>query len=291
MPVAPGISKRTSSNSATPSVSDESSNRQKRHERRMTPVRSTLLAIGVIGALLFGAAFFTSLVDPVFVERIAKDIIRQQVEKRVQERIDVLDESYLANQAGRLIKGMQQKVEDTRRALKERLPERIATVIAEMAKADCECRKKLETSIRGGLEGIILSAALAQEQLTTLIRTKYMETAGKLTREFRIFTGTNAFVFALLGLAAYLKPAAGLQLLPATVILVLAALINACLYFFKQNWLHTLVFSNYVGLAYVAYMAVVFVVLCDIIFNRGRVTTQVLNAALNAVGSVTVLPC
>jgi hypothetical protein len=47
-----------------------------------------------------------------------------------------------------------------------------------------------------------------------------------------------------------------------------------------------------VGFAYLAYLGGVFAFLCDIIFNRARVTAEVLNALLNAVGSaVQVVPC
>ena len=119
-----------------------------------------------------------------------------------------------------------------------------------------------------------------------------METAAHLTREFRIFTATNALVFGLLILAVLLKRQAGLLLLPSAIVLLVAASITAYLYLFNQNWLHTLVFSDYVGFAYVGYLAVVFAFLCDIIFNRGRITARLLSRLLEAVGStVQVVPC
>jgi hypothetical protein len=50
--------------------------------------------------------------------------------------------------------------------------------------------------------------------------------------------------------------------------------------------------GRHVGFAYLAYLGGVFAFLCDIIFNRARVTAEVLNALLNAVGSaVQVVPC
>lgn len=128
--------------------------------------------------------------------------------------------------------------------------------------------------------------------MTTLIRSKYMETASQLTREFRIFAGTNAIVFALLLIAVLVKRQAGLHLLPSAFVLLLAAGVTAYLYLFNQNWLHTLVFSDFVGFTYIGYLGSAFALLCDIIFNRARVTTKVLNALLNAVGSAAqVVPC
>lgn len=258
----------------------------------MTFLRLILMVVGLLGTLVFGGAFILSATTPLFVEGIAKEIIRQRVEQKVHEKIDALDENFIAKKASHLIKGMQQEVEATKQLLRERLPEKIAAVMAEMADITCECRMKIASGLRSGLEGVIASKTKAQEHLTALIRTKYMETAEKLTHEFRIFTGTNAVVFALLALAAYLKRGAGIHLAPPAIILVLAATVTAYLYVFGQNWLHTIVFNQYVGFAYVAYMAVVFFFLCDVLFNRGRVTTTLVSQALNAIGSsITIVPC
>ena len=74
--------------------------------------------------------------------------------------------------------------------------------------------------------------------------------------------------------------------------LLAAASITAYLYLFNQNWLHTLLFSDYVGLAYLGYLGAAFALLSDIIFNRARITTEILNFILNALGSaVQVVPC
>ena len=156
-----------------------------------------------------------------------------------------------------------------------------------MRNVSCECRQKIEVRIREGLQGAIDHAAKAQELLTSLIRTRYMEIAEKLTREFRIFTGSNALVFAVLALAAYAKRGAGVLLIPPALLLVIAAGIDGYLYIFSQNWLHTIVFSDYTGFATVAYMGVVFAFLCDVAFNRGRMTVNL----LNAIGNVAVAPC
>ena len=119
-----------------------------------------------------------------------------------------------------------------------------------------------------------------------------MDTAHKLVHEFRIFTGTNAAVFALLLVAALIRPKASLQLLTAALVLLAAAGVTAYFYLFQQNWLHTLLFNDYVGMAYVGYLSGVMALLSDLIFNRARVTTAVMNAALEAAGSaVQLVPC
>jgi 1,4-dihydroxy-2-naphthoate octaprenyltransferase len=119
-----------------------------------------------------------------------------------------------------------------------------------------------------------------------------MEVAESLTREFSIFTGANALVFALLGVTVAIRKQARLQLaLPALVLLDAAGLVGY-LYIFNQNWLHSVVFGEYVGLAYFGYLAVAATFLADIAFNKARVTTELLNAAFHAVSSaIQVVPC
>lgn len=258
----------------------------------MLLARRSALSIAAIGLVFFALAFLASIVSPGFVEQVAKEVIRYEVEKTVHEKVEAIDSRFLSKKAEGFAKSYADDIAQTKRLLAQQLPARIAEVVAEMQNLDCECRKKIEKNIREGFEWHIASAAAAQQRLTTLVRSKYMETADQLTREFRIFTGSNAVVFALLLVAVLVKPQAGLHLLPAALVLLLAATVTAYLYLFNQNWLHTLVFSDFVGLGYIAYLGGVFALLCDIIFNRARGTVEVLNALLEVVGSaVQVAPC
>lgn len=258
----------------------------------MSVTRKLLSALSAIGSAVFGVLFVTSLVNPGYVEQVAKDVIRYQVEKKVHEKIEALDAGFLASKANILVKTYGDEIALIQRQLREKLPEKIASVIAEMQDLDCECRKKVEKSIRSGFEWQIASATRAQEQLTALIRAQYMETAEKLMREFRIFTGSNAAVFVLLGVAVLVKRRAGLHLIPPAIVLLAAAAITGYCYIFNQDWLHTIVFNDYVGFTFIAYLAAVFGFLCDILFNRARVTTELLNGLFNAIGSsLEVLPC
>lgn len=258
----------------------------------MNPIRILLLALSTIGGGLFGLMFFASVVNPGYVEQVARDLIRHQVEKKVHERIESLDAKFLSSKAASLVRKHADEAALIKRQLREKFPERIAAVIAEMRNLDCECRKKVETSIRSGFEWRLAGANEAQGRLTTLIRSQYMETSERLTREFRIFTGTNALVFVLLGVAALVKRGAGLHLLPVAAVLLVATTLTSYLYLFNQDWLHTIVFNDYVGFAFVGYLAIVFAFLCDILFNRARITTWLLNRLFDAVGSsVVVAPC
>jgi hypothetical protein len=82
------------------------------------------------------------------------------------------------------------------------------------------------------------------------------------------------------------------QLILPAIVLVGAVIVTGGLYLFNQNWLHTVVFGQYVGLAYIVYLASAALLLADIVFNRARVTTRLVNLTLQSVGSVaTAVPC
>ncbi len=255
-------------------------------------IRKFLLVLSIAGGSLFGLMFAASALNPGYVEKVAKELIRLQIEKKIHEKVESLDAKFLSSKAAGWLKQHDDEIALIRQKLNEKLPEKIAVIIAEMQNLDCECRKKVEKNIRSIFEQRISNAAEIQERLTALIRTQYMETSEKLTLEFRIFTATNALVFLFLGVAVLIKRDAGLHLLPIAVVLLVAALLVGYLYLFNQNWLHTIVFGDYVGFAFVGYLAVAFAFLCDALFNRARITTRLLNILFNVVGSsLQAVPC
>ena len=84
-------------------------------------------------------------------------------------------------------------------------------------------------------------------------------------------------------MAALRRPGARLQLLPATATLLLATLATSGMYLFGQDWLHTIVFGDYMGWALLGYIALVYAWLCDLLFNRAQLTAHLLSSAGGAV--------
>ena len=201
----------------------------------MKALRFLLLCLSGIGTTAFGVALALSLLNPAFVERVAKDIIRHQIETKVREKFDALDAGFLASRAGAILQAQEQELHRIRQMLASQLPERIERAMHEMADLNCECRKKLEGAVRSGMQTRVASLQQMQERVTALIRTHYMDTAQQLTREFRIFTGSNALAFLLLGVAVLVRRTAGLHLVPAAVVVIGASAVNSALYLFQQN--------------------------------------------------------
>lgn len=255
-------------------------------------MRRALLILAVLGTALFGAAFAVSLLNPLLVERAAQEVARIEVERRVGEKLDKLLSSSVVALAQKALGKTNAELESAKRQLLEGVPQQVAGVVAEMLKADCECRKRLTMGAVAAQQERITTLGQARDRLVGLIESAYASVAANLLREFRIFTAANASAFAILALVTYRRRGAALQLMLPAVALVGAVAVTGGLYLFNQDWLHTILYSQYVGLTYVAYLGAVAALLADVVFNRARVTTRLVNGALQVVGSaVQAVPC
>lgn len=162
---------------------------------------------------------------------------------------------------------------------------RTASVVAGMLDADCECRKRLIEYARAAEQEHLSSLLQLRARLSALIEPSYASVSANLLREFRIFAGSNAVAFLLLGAVALRRKGAALQLALPALALCGAVLIVGGLYVLSQDWLHTNVHNQYVGFGYTIHLALVGLLLADVLLNRARVATRLVNAALGVVGS------
>jgi len=259
-------------------------------------MRIILRIIGLIGVLIFGTSFYFTYGVPGGVEEVAKDFIKERIEEETREKIDSLSfaasESTLGKLALKMMKGREQEIEELKIKLQEKAYEQSAAVIAEMRDLSCECRIKYAQRLKENMELRISNLEAMNEKIMGFMKSKYMEVVNKLTQELRIFTGSNLAMFFLLLLASFLKPKAVIQLFIPGLLLATSTVICSYFYLFEQNWFFTIIYSDFLGFWYLAYVGGLFLWFCDIIFNRARVTTQVMNMVLNAIGSaLQAVPC
>ena len=255
-------------------------------------LRRVILAVSIVGGVVFASAFVTSFVRPTLIESLAQELVRREVERRTFEAVSSWDGSVAGKIARRVVGDNERRSAELKAKLAAGVPERVGAIVAEMRNADCECRRFIASGLTAVFRGEIASLAVANERLASFIRAKYMHVAASLLREFRIFTAANALVFLFLGLVTLLRGRAALQLIVPAVVLVGSAGIVASLYLFNQDWVHTIVFNEYVGFAYFAYLAVALAFLADIVLNRARISTEVINFSANAVGAtIQAFPC
>ncbi len=256
-------------------------------------LKSALLRfVGLLGVVLFGFAFIATWAIPGYVEHAGSEFIRSQLEKIAHEKIDSLEQQVSGGALGRiaevLIAKNQVTIEKTKEQLREKVPEKVAAVVAEMKDLSCECRNKYAQMIRVGMNWQVESLEAMNLKLQEFLKTKYMEVVNRVVADFRIFTGCNLAVFAVLLTVSFLKPQAVTLLFYPGLLLIVSTVVCSYFYLFEQNSFFTLLYNNFVGMSYLAYVGGVFLVLCDIALNRGRVTVHILNGLGSSVSAV---PC
>jgi len=258
-----------------------------------------LRAFGLVGFILFVPLFVLTFSDPHTVEKSAKSFIEWTLKNEVNEKIDAIQwpqsqtlEKFLGSKAKELNQKADEKLAAYKLMLKNEVPAMMAEQLAKVRNLDCECRKKWEDRLTGYIQFEIATAEKVKEKLADFTQAKYMEIVEKLTMDVRIFLGINSIVFIILFIASFLKPKATEHLFLPGALLLLSTAISSYFYLFEQNWFYTILYNDYTGFGYLFYLLVIFAILCDIVFNKARVTTEIINALANAIGSAfSVSPC
>jgi hypothetical protein len=255
-------------------------------------MKLTLRATGLIGFLLFSLLFIVTFANQSAIEDSAKTFIQYKIASEVRENYQSLTHSSTAENAIKIAEKLGYKEAQLRNALDNQLPMKIAEVIGSMCGYDCEKKKLIEKSITTGLVDRLKRINIANKQLDQIIRDKYIEIVGNLKQDLRIFLGANSIVFLALITISLFKPRAIQHLFLPGMLLVTSTVISSAIYIFGQDWFYTIIYNDYMGFAYTGYLSIIFALLMDIVFNYGRITTEIINTLLNAIGSaVSLIPC
>lgn len=259
----------------------------------------SLRFFGILGIAIFLPLFALTFADPQFIETSGKSFIQWKLQSETDKKIDSIAlpetskfETLLGNKARELRTQTQHKLDAVKQQLKKDTPSLLAAQIAKLQNLDCECRKKWEKSLELSIQTKLASLENAKSKLIDFSHSKYMEIVEKLTLDVRIFLGVNALVFVFLLFASLMKPIAIRHLFLPGGLMLASTTICSYFYIFEQNWFYTIIYSDYTGFTYLAYLVAVFALLCDITFNKARITTQIINTFLNAIGQIgNFTPC
>ncbi|MEM8754579.1 MAG: hypothetical protein AAGF90_16500 [Pseudomonadota bacterium] len=155
-----------------------------------------------------------------------------------------------------------------------RAPEIVGAVLAQLCECEANRAKaatKLAKTLRTSLRAEIDELGDARGRLESFVGGRFEAIVDALRRDLAIFAATNVFAFAAAVGATFVgRERRGLTALPAA-LLMTAALVGAAVYVLGQDWFHAIVYDDYMGGAYVLFMAFVSALLMDIFVNRGRV--------------------
>lgn len=230
--------------------------------------------VGFIVSLAFFVVTFSS--RPML-EDAMSDFVRSRVEQEVREQLGP------GADAGALPRWFERRADAAVDFLENDLDAFVDAVVDSLCDIDCEESKEeeLSDSVRGFAEALAKSTIDDLEAMSTqlkrYIRGKYLELVHSLIFELRIFSSINAGLFATILAFLLIRWRDPREvLLPATLLLA-ATLTCAALYAFNQNWFFSIFLQRYWGYSYLTFVGVVFGLLVDIAFNKGRITRAILD--------------
>jgi len=251
-----------------------------------------LKIIGLIGIILFGCLFAITYTSSDALENSAKSFVSHQIEKEIRNTNTLIKNSNTGKNAAAIAEQLGIETKNIEYKLDSDLPQKIANIIASMCGYDCERSKAIAKEISGSYLERLKSITVAQDTLGNIVKGKYIKIIENLKFDLRIFLGSNFSMFLILLIISFLKPKAIQHLFLPGILLLVSTLISSCIYIFGQDWFYTILYNDYMGFAYLAYIVVIFGLLIDISLNHGRITTEILNGILDAVGSaLSVVTC
>ena len=218
--------------------------------------------------------------------------MEEKIDRHLDRAANARAVGKIAEWAGKYSGPIESEIASLRAGLDAGLHDFIADVLAAACRLDCERRDAAAAAIKATFEASIARHGMALARLTAFVEGKYDAVMTKLRRDLRIFSGSSFAALFFAFLLAVFRGKAAAQLLPFSLALSLATLLAATWYFFGQNWIMTVLYSDYWGWAYPILLLVIAVFLVDIAINKARITTWMLNALSNAVGSsIQFVPC
>lgn len=240
--------------------------------------------LSVALTLVFGAATVAIALRPAWVERQVRAELVRRVAGDVVALYPALGGSRWAEAMGKALSQEVERIEDER-VRSERLRGELAGAIVthlEQRLCQFECadvtesdRQLAREAVSEGLTRWLRRDERMLPRVTEWAKGRYQALLGELLRDLGAVALTNTLTFALATLAIW-RSGGSRSSLWLSAILLVAALFASWFYFFEQNWLQTLLFSDWVGYGYAVWVLLIAALLSDAAFNRGRILARIL---------------
>jgi hypothetical protein len=252
----------------------------------MDKARKLLLCASALGAAVF--LFFLILLsaDPARFEsrlkEFAVEIVKTETTEFAQSKgitlPDTLGDSDLQ---ARLADRFTQRSETLKTALDAKADVFVADILASACSLDCERRDEIQSTVRSLITATSERYLGGATTLQAFAKDRYDATVRALHRDLLIVSFSNLVVFLFIIALTFKKP----RFMPILVKLGAVAFVSVVLmiywYVFGQDWITTIIFNAYVGWAYAVFLGVLFLSLCDLAFNEGRVLNAIFSSFSN----------
>jgi hypothetical protein len=242
-------------------------------------MKRALLVINAVGACLFGLVLAGLTLAPGHAERALRDEATKRVVARVVQQYPALAAAPWTRKLGRALESERERMRASDQSLTAASSEQLYQQLRSLCRYDCDddtahmraARAMTEQTVRG----LIPERALPSlASLRSFGAGHYRVLMSELIGDLRSFAGSNCALFLVATLAAW-RSSSGWRALALSGILAASALVASSFYLFRQNWLQTLLLSDFVGYGYVVWVMLMAAVLSDIAFNGGRIFSRV----------------
>ncbi|HEY3495753.1 MAG TPA: hypothetical protein VGK73_13740 [Polyangiaceae bacterium] len=237
--------------------------------------RRVLYVVNSVLAAVFAIAFLVLALAPGLVERHARDALVDRIAAATFERYPELE---AASWGTALFSGLRSEAKTLRELRDSPELEALSALVSSFCVYECKETKDVGAKLRGALSSYLRGIDGALQRVEDWARGRYHELVGELIRDLRIFAATNAVLCVLAAIAARRETGPERLRIGISSILAVSVLLGAWFYLFAQDWLQTLLFADYVGYAYLAWVAIFASVLADAVFNRGRTLEALLSS-------------
>lgn len=233
---------------------------------------TSLRALVWLCASCLALAWLAITVAPQSVERSTRPHIIRMVGDEAMRRYPALQS---LSQYDGLASTMRAKIARTQDLANSNYPEALALMLASLCEHQCS-ESAVASAVRASLTRTSTALGVALERTEQWARGYYGELVGKVLADLQVFLGTNCVLLLLA--AACLQGNVGRTRIVLGSILVATTLLGAYCYLFLQNWVLALLFSSYVGSAYITWVSLIAATLLDCLFNKGRITQAAMSA-------------
>jgi len=243
-----------------------------------------ILRVGsAAGFLLFAASLGALVASPESLERRAKEEVVQRLRAEVLQKYPAVGR--LGDFEG-AADSLRTKAARASRFLQSQGPDLIAVWLLQFCRYDCSDETEMASLVRDIVRERIRSLEVGLDRLQQWAQGRYDELVGEILHDLRIFAGTNTLMFFLAFIGAFSARASPRVLTIVSAALIAGAVVGTLLYVFAQNWLQTLIFSDYVGTSYIVWVGLILGVELDLLLNRGRLVDGFVNLVGGAIGAI-----
>lgn len=244
--------------------------------------RKLLLAASSFGAAVFLFFLIVLSADPAQFEarlkQFAIDTVKTETSEFAQSKGIILPDT-LGSDAmqSELAERFTERSEALTAALEAKVDVFVANILANACALNCAQRERIQGLVRDVITATSDRYLGGAKTLQDFAKNRYDATVRRLHQDLVIVSASNLVVFLFIIALTFRKP----QYLPVLVKLGALAFVSVVVmiywYVFGQDWMTTLIFNNYIGSAYAVLTGILFLSLCDLGFNEGRILNVLSN--------------